>query len=56
MFDLEQVKREAERDWGQLTVKSAEDLTEGRRDPVSERYRQQVEAYFRVIAEQANPK
>ncbi|QEG38862.1 hypothetical protein [Roseimaritima ulvae] len=55
-FELERVDRQQDREWGQLTQKSAEDLREGRRDRVSERYRQQVEAYFRVIAEQSKPK
>jgi hypothetical protein len=50
------VNRDEEKDWGQLRGKSAEDLTEGRREAVSAAYRQRVEVYFRVIAERARQK
>ncbi|MFV1968001.1 MAG: hypothetical protein ACC628_21460, partial [Pirellulaceae bacterium] len=42
--------------WGKLRGKSAEDLTEGRRESVSPEYRKQVQTYFRVIAERARKK
>ena len=41
------------RELKQLRDKSAEDLTEGRRESVSAEYRTRVETYFRVIAERA---
>ena len=41
------------RDWGRLPPRLAQDLVEGRREPVSEEYRRMVETYFRVIAETA---
>jgi hypothetical protein len=55
-FSLTPVNREEQEDWGQLRGKSAEDLTEGRRESVSAEYRKRVETYFRVIAERARKK
>jgi hypothetical protein len=40
-------------DWGRLRKQSAEDVTEAAREGIPAEYRQQVETYFRVIAERA---
>jgi hypothetical protein len=55
-FSLTPVSRSEQEDWGQLRGKSAEDLTEGRRESVAAEYRKRVETYFRVIAERARKK
>ena len=52
MVELQGTTNHDGRDWGRLTQQTPEDITEGRRDPVAERYQKQVEAYFRAIAEQ----
>ncbi|MCA9082767.1 MAG: hypothetical protein KDA81_01860 [Planctomycetaceae bacterium] len=51
-FIVRDVARDGE-DWGRLRSKSAENLTRGRNEAVSEEYRRGVEAYFRVLAERA---
>ena len=38
-------------DWGKLRERAAEDMIESRRESVSSAYRQQIEAYFRSLAE-----
>ncbi len=50
------VNRNENADWGKLREQSAEDLTKGRREAVSEEYRKSVETYFRVLAERASKK
>jgi hypothetical protein len=40
-------------DWGKLPKKVAEQLTQGQREAVAGEYRNQVETYYRVIAERA---
>ncbi len=40
-------------DWGKLPKVMAEQLTQGQRESVSSEYRNQVETYYRVIAERA---
>ena len=40
-------------DWGKLPKKVAEQLTQGQRETVAGEYRNQVETYYRVIAERA---
>ena len=40
-------------DWGKLPKKMAEQLTQGQREGVSSEYKNQVETYYRVIAERA---
>jgi hypothetical protein len=52
-FSVQAVERKDGADWGQLREKSAENLTKGRTEGVSEEYRRSVEAYFRVLAERA---
>lgn len=55
-FDVANVDRSDDANWGKLRSKSAEDLSNGRSEAVSEDYRKSVEAYFRVIAERAKKK
>ncbi len=38
-------------DWGKLRERAAEDMIESKRETVSSTYRQQIEAYFRSLAE-----
>jgi hypothetical protein len=40
-------------DWGKLPKKMAEQLSRGQGEAVATEYRQQVETYYRVIAEKA---
>ena len=40
------------RDWGRLRKQSAEDVVDGSRESVSPRYRQQVDAYFKILSQQ----
>ena len=40
-------------DWGHLPKKIAEQLSQGQREGVAGEYRNQVETYYRVIAERA---
>ena len=40
-------------DWGKLPKKVAEQLSQGQRENVSPEYRNQIETYYRVIAERA---
>lgn len=40
-------------DWGKLPKKVAEQLSQGKRETVAGEYRNQVETYYRVIAERA---
>ena len=40
-------------DWGRLPKKVAEELTQGQRENVSAEYRNQIETYYRVIAERS---
>jgi hypothetical protein len=40
-------------EWGRLPAQMAKDLMEGRREGVDGEYRNMVETYFKVIAEQA---
>ena len=55
-LSLMPVNRQDGEEWGQLRAKSAEDLTEGRKESVSAEYRQRVQTYFRVLAERARKK
>lgn len=55
-FELSNVNRLDDANWGQLRGKLAEDLVKGRAEAVAEEYRQSVEAYFRVLAERARKK
>ncbi len=55
-FGVLTVNRDEAAVWGKLRNKSAEDLTKGRSEAVSEEYRKSVETYFRVLAERAKKK
>ncbi len=55
-FGVIAVNRDEATDWGKLRTKSAEDLTKGKSEAVSEEYRKSVEAYFKVLAERAKKK
>ena len=55
-FEVISVSRDENTEWGKLRGKSAEDLTTGRSEAVSEEYRKSVETYFRVLAERARKK
>ena len=55
-FTVLPVNRNEAQDWGRLRGKSAQDLTEGRRESVGAEYRKRVETYFRVVAERARKK
>ena len=55
-FTVLPVNRDEAEDWGRLRDKSAQDLTEGRRESISAAYRERVETYFRVVAERARKK
>lgn len=55
-FDIANVNRKENADWGKLRRRSAEDLTKGKTEGVSEEYRKSVETYFRVLAERAKRK
>ena len=55
-FSVMSVNRDEATTWGKLRNKSAEDLTKGRSEAVSEEYRKSVETYFRVLAERAKKK
>ena len=55
-FGVVPVNRDEATKWGKLRNKSAEDLTKGRSEGVSEEYRRGVETYFRVLAERAKRK
>lgn len=48
---IAQTKRTLE--WGKLPKQVAEQLSQGQRESVSPEYRNQVETYYRVIAERA---
>lgn len=52
-FAVLPVNRDEKNEWGKLREQAAEDLTNGRREKVSEEYRKSVESYFRVLAERA---
>lgn len=54
-FTIKEVKRGGQ-DWGKLRGKSAEGNVAGQNDKVSKEYRKKVEAYFKVLAEQAKLK
>ncbi len=53
LFGLGDVSRDGDSDWGRLRQLESEDASVGRRVEISPEYRRQIEAYFRVIAEQA---
>ncbi len=55
-FGVIAVNRDEATAWGKLRSKSAEDLTKGKSEAVSEEYRKSVEAYFKVVAERAKKK
>jgi hypothetical protein len=55
-FNVALVNRTEKADWGKLRNKSAEDLSKGQTQGVSEEYRKSVETYFRVLAERARKK
>lgn len=55
-FGVMPVNRDEATNWGKLRGKSAEDMTKGRSEAVSEEYRKSVETYFRVLAERAKRK
>jgi hypothetical protein len=50
---LEDINRQADLDWGKLPKQMAKDLMEGSQEDISGEYRQQVQTYFRAIAELA---
>jgi len=52
-FNLDDVERSGDEEWGKLRSREAEDVAEERRVEISPEYRKQIEAYFRVIAEKA---
>ncbi len=52
-FVVKPVNRADNQEWGKLREQSADDLTKGRKEAVSEEYRKSVETYFRVLAERA---
>lgn len=51
-FPLDDVDRDTDGDWGRLRELEAEDTSVQRRIEVSPQFRRQVEAYFRIIADQ----
>jgi hypothetical protein len=53
LFRLPGIDLGSDGDWGRLRALQAEDTSVQRRVEVSPEFRQQIEAYFRVIAEQA---
>ena len=53
---LPQLRRLAGADWGKLPPKVAQGLLEAQRADVNGEYRNQVETYFRAIAEMAREK
>ena len=53
---LQELKRNADLDWGKLPAQMAKDLLEGSQEDISGEYRHQVETYFRAIAELARQK
>lgn len=55
-FNVALVNRTENADWGKLRNKSAEDLSKGQTQGVSEEYRKSVETYFKVLAERARKK
>lgn len=55
-FEVIAVNRDEKKDWGKLRSKSAEDVTQGTSDAVSEEYRKSIETYFKVLAERAREK
>lgn len=55
-FEVMPVNRSESTQWGKLRSQSAEDLTRGRTEAVSEEYRRSVETYFKVLAERARKK
>lgn len=55
-FTVLAVNRAENTNWGKLRNKSAEDLTNGKSEAISEEYRKSVETYFRVLAERARKK
>jgi len=55
-FSVMPVNRADSAKWGKLRSQSAEDLTKGRSEVVSEEYRKSVETYFKVLAERARRK
>lgn len=50
---LPQLQGTQNNDWGKLRAQMARDLNDGRRDGQGGEYRAMIDAYFRVIAEQA---
>ncbi len=55
-FTVLAINRSENANWGKLRNKSAEDLTNGKSEAISEEYRKSVETYFRVLAERARKK
>lgn len=53
LFNLDDIQRSGDDEWGKLRSREAEDVAEERRVEISPEYRKQIEAYFRVIAEKA---
>lgn len=52
-FQLPEIAAEQDGDWGRLRVLQSEDTSVQRRVEVSPEFRQQIQAYFRAIAERA---
>ena len=50
-FEVTNVERSGGEEWGKLRKQSAEEVSKGRSESVSEAYRKSVETYFRVLAE-----
>ena len=55
-FGIVPVNRTELTNWGKLRKKSAEDLTKGKSEAISEEYRRSVETYFRVLGERSKKK
>ena len=55
-FDVADVNRIENANWGKLRGKSAADVAQGQSEKVSEEYRKSIETYFRVLAERAKQK
>lgn len=52
-FGIRNVNRKEKGGWGQLREKTADDLTQSKRNDVAPGYRKQVETYFRILSQQA---
>ncbi len=55
-FGVADVQRKENTKWGKLRSQSAEDVSRGQSEQISEAYRRSVESYFKVLAERARKK